>query len=185
MTWRARADRLLSVRAGNQRNDALNRRGSRSNSCPIIVAGDGTRNRQGLVLAEPFVSQEEEHLVLHEGAAEVHAEIITLEGRLGIGRSIGSHRRIEEITSVQIVVPEKLKQFAMVLVGSGTCGKVHDGAGIPAVLRGEGGVVDLVFSERIDRRLEGELVLDVVVQVDPVDQPIGRILALARRIDSE
>src|SRR4029077_15325472 len=99
----------------------------------LVLTGDGVGNGQCLVLPEAFVGKEEKCFVLLDGAAETSAEIVALERSLRAGG-----RKIEKVSRVQIVVPEKLKQFAVVVIGAGTCGQVYDGARISSVLRGEG-----------------------------------------------
>src|SRR5260370_22764724 len=110
------------------------------------------------------------------------AEIVALEGGLRIEYAT-LENGIEKIPGIERLVSKELEEFAVIVVASGARGKVDDSTCVSAVLSGEAGVVDFVFCKGIDWWLEGDLVLDVVVQVDPVDQPIGRILALARPVD--
>jgi hypothetical protein len=98
---------------------------------------------------------------------------------------LGVRDSVEKVPRIEGVVPKELKRFAMVLVSSGARGKVHDRAGIPAVLGWESRVINLGFRESVNRRLERDLVLNIVVQVDSVDQPVGRVFTLSRGINSE
>src|SRR4029077_3596440 len=101
------------------------------------------------MLVETFVGQEEEYFVLNDGAAEVCAEIIALEGSLGQQRARCVLADIEEVSGIEIVIAEEFKQFAVVFIRPGTGGQVDDGAGVPAILRWERGIVDFVFGERV------------------------------------
>src|SRR5580704_13831998 len=167
----------------DQLQEVLNR--SRSDRCPVIHAGDRAGNCQALMLLEPFVSEEKEELVLQNRTAEVSAKTVSFEGRLRHGVALGIHRGVEEIAGIQVVVAEELKQLAMIIICAGASCQINDRAGIPPVLRGKGRVVNLVFRQGIDGRLKGELILNVIVEVDAIDQPIGRIFALTCRINSE
>src|SRR6058998_2954857 len=97
------------------------------------------------------------------------AKIVAFESRLWIGSACRGKNGVEEVPRVQIVVAEKLKQFSVIFTRAGTRGEVHNGARIPAVLRWEGRVVDLVFRQRVNRRLKRDLVLHVVIEVDTVN----------------
>src|SRR5229473_4816068 len=105
------------------------------------------------MLAEPLVGEKEEDFILDHRAAKSGAEIVALERGL---RPLADG--VEEVSSVQVVVPEKLKQFAVIFVGAGARGKIHDGARVSPILRGKRRIVDLVFRQRIDWRLECDLV---------------------------
>src|SRR5690242_5890840 len=73
----------------------------------------------------------------------------------------------------------------MIFARAGARGEVHNGAGIAAILRGKRRVVDLVFREGINGRLERDLVLNVVVEIDSVDQPVGSVFALPGGVDTK
>jgi hypothetical protein len=137
------------------------------------------------MLAQTFVCQKEKQLVLQDRAAKVHAEIVALEWRLWKKIALAVYRGVEKIPRVQDVVAEELEQLTVVLVGARASGQVYDRAGISAVLRRKRGVVDLVFRQGVDGGLERNLVLNVVVQVDAVHQPVGGVFALARGVDAE
>src|SRR5258708_36150667 len=65
---------------GDQREQFLNGRGSRGHQgCPVVQAGHGSRKCEVLALPEPFISEEEEQLVLNDGAAKIHTEIVASE----------------------------------------------------------------------------------------------------------
>src|SRR5216683_8023936 len=106
--------------------------GRGSNPCSLILARDRAGDRQALVLAEPLISEEKENFVLEDRAAKIGAEIIALERGLRTPSN-----GVEKIPRVQIVVAEKLEQFAVVFVGAGTRGEIHDRAGVSSVLRGK------------------------------------------------
>src|SRR5207247_2008220 len=86
--------------------------------------------------------------------------------------------------SVGVPLPTRLAAGIMAII-FWIAGEVHNVARMPAVLRWEGRVVDLVFRQRVNRRLKRDLVLHVVIEVDTVNQPVGGVFALARRVDSE
>src|ERR1700722_1082426 len=67
----------------------------------------------------------------------------------------------------------------MVATGTGARRDVHYRARAAAILRAEGRIDDLELRRRIDRRLERDLVLGHVVQVDAVNLEVIRILASA------
>jgi hypothetical protein len=98
---------------------------------------------------------------------------VALEGRL---RLVG---RVEEVPGVEVLVPEELERLPMEAVGSGAGGDVDDGAGAPPVPGAEGRVVDLELRDGVDRGLEGDLVLDLVVEVDPVDHEVHGVFPVA------
>src|ERR1700689_5369030 len=67
----------------------------------------------------------------------------------------------------------------MVAACTGTRRNVHHRTRAAAILRTEGRIDDLELRRRIDRRLERDLVLGHVVQVDTVNLEVIRILASA------
>src|SRR5215207_6457056 len=89
-------------------------------------------------LAQALVGEEEERLVLREveaaaalaeaqqgdGAAEVAAELVALEGRRV------RQRRAEEVARVERVVAQELEQLAVPLVRARARGDVDDRAGV-------------------------------------------------------
>ena len=128
-SWICRVASSREVGSRNKSDKALN--GWRSNGRSFVLGGNpGGSNRKALMLAESFVSQEKEDLVFLDGSAEAGAEIVPLERRL---RARG--RKIEKVPCIKCIVPEKLKQFAMIIVSAGTSSKVDDRACIPSVLR--------------------------------------------------
>src|SRR3982074_1586047 len=132
------------------------------------------------MLAYSFIGEEKENSVLDDRAAEISAELIFFVRRLGpLGPSI------EKIARVQRIVAEKFKKFTMILACAGARCEVYDRARVSSVLRGKRRIVDLVFRERVNRRLEGDLILHWIVQIDSIHQPIGCIFALAGSINSE
>ncbi len=82
------------------------------------------------MLAESFVREKEEDFVFLDGSAEAGAKIVALKRRL---RASGC--KIEEVPRIKSIVPEKLKQLAMIIVGAGARRKVNDRACVPSVLR--------------------------------------------------
>ncbi len=122
------------------------------------------------MLLHTLISEKKENLVLDDWAAKIGAKLIFLIWSL---RSL--RHGIEKIARVQRIVAEKFKQFPMILVRAGARGEVYDRAGVSPVLRGERRIVDLVFRERVNRGLEGDLVLHRIVQIDSIHQPVGGV----------
>src|SRR5690348_1428748 len=137
------------------------------------------------MLLNTFISEEEEQLVLQNWAPKIRSEIIAVEGRLNQRFTFRIDFRIEEITGIQGVVSKELKQLAVVCVGSRTSGQIHDGPSISSVLSRKRRVVNFVFCKSVDRRLERNLVLNVVIQIDAVDEPVSSVFPLSRSVDSE
>ena len=168
----------MEVGRWDERLQAGDGRGTHRGS--LILAGDSAGNRQALVLADPLVGKEEENLVLDDRAAEIGAELVTLERGL---RTLGDG--VEEVSRIQGIVAQKLKQLTVIFVCARSRREVHNGAGVSSVLRRKRRIVDLVFRQRVNRRLEGDLVLHRIVQIDSVHQPVGRVLALAGSVNSK
>ena len=149
----------------------------------------GQRSRvhvDALQVAEPLIAAEEEGSILHNGSAEVEAELFSVEQRLGrhvAGRIDAG--RIEVVARVELVVAVEVEALAMHRVRARSRGDVHDRAGVAAVLRAERGVVHLEFGHSVDRRLERHLAVRQVVQVDAVEHHVDRGLAVARRHERE
>src|SRR5207237_5741320 len=104
---------------------------------------------------------------------------------LRIGGTGGSQNRIEKVPRIQSAISEELEQFAVIFIRSRPRREVNDRACIASVLRRKSGVVDLILRQGINRWLEGDLVLHIVVKVYAVDEPVGGVLALARGGDPE
>ena len=127
---------------------------------------------QPLALARSLVGREEECLVLDDGPAQVGAELVALERRLGLTLEV------EEVPGVEVLVPIELEQLAVERVRARARGDVHHRSRAAPVLRAQGLVVDLELGDGVDRRLEGDLVLDLVVEVDPVDHEVHGVFAV-------
>ena len=125
-----------------------------------------------LLVTKSFIAAEVERPVLHHRSTEVHAELLAIEERLRCHVATGIDAR-------------RVEGFAVHRVGPRPGGDVDDRAGIPAVLRAEGRVVDLELGHRVDRRLEGDLRVRQVVQVDAVHHEVDGRLPVARRHEGE
>ena len=106
-----------------------------------------------LVLPQAFVAGEEKSLVFEEWAADVGAEIIAFERRLG------RRRQGKEVCGVERVIAEEFENLAVKAVGSTARRDIDDSAGVTPVFGAEGGIVDLEFLHGVDRGLEGDLIL--------------------------
>src|SRR5437763_191486 len=115
------------------------------------------------MLAEAFVCKEEKHLIFLDRSAKAGAKIVALERRLP-RCSRGCEDRIEKVACIKSIVSEKLKKFAMILIGARASSEIDDRPCVPSVLRRKSRIVNLVFRQRVDRWLKSDLVLYVVVQ---------------------
>src|SRR5256885_14936071 len=86
---------------------------------------------------------------------------------------------------VESIVAQEVEGFTVEVVRSRAGGQVNDGTRVAAVLRRECGVVDLVFGQRVNGRLKGQLVLHGIIEVDAVYEPVGSVLALSGGVDAE
>jgi hypothetical protein len=132
-----------------------------------------------LQMAQPFVAEEVEGPVLHDRAAEIDAELFAIERRLGVRLGI------EEIARVEPVVAIEVERLTVQQVRARPRRHVHDRAGVAAVLGAERGVVDLELRHGVDRRLERDLAVRQVVQVDAVEHEVDGRLAVAGRKERE
>ena len=129
----------------------------------------------GLQMAKAFITEEEERPISHNRSAEVDAELLAVEHRLG------RRRRVEIVARVVFVVAVEVERFAVHRVAAGPCRDVDDRSRVPAVLGAERRVVDLELGDGVDRRLEGDLRVRQVVEVDAVDHEVDRRFTVARR----
>src|SRR5258708_16285825 len=150
--WRSLSN---AVSRRNQGKQAVY--GGRSDGGAIIDAGHRAGDRQALMLAYTLIGKKKEGLVLLDGAAKIGAKLVPLE------RGLGGRGSVEKVASVEIVVADKFEGFAVIGIGAGARGHIDDGPGVPSILGREGGVVDLEFLERVNRRLECDLVLHGIV----------------------
>ncbi len=132
-----------------------------------------------LLMPQALVAAEEEHLVLRDRSAEVGAELLAVEDRLR------RRRWVEVVARVELLVAVEVEAFAVELVAARPCRDVDDGARVSPVFGAEGRVVDLELRDRVDRRLEGDLRIRQVVQIDAVDHHVDRGLAVASRHERE
>lgn len=113
-----------------------------------------------LTIAESLVKTKQEGLVFADWAAEGSAELILLEG-FGAGS--------EKVGGVEDVVPEKLPQGPVNLIGAGARNNV--GGGTKAVAEFGVGVMreDAEFGDGINGRFEDEAAVDAVEVVGAID----------------
>ena len=165
------------VGRGNQGEQTVYSGGSDSGA--VIDARNCAGDRQALMLAQTLIGEKDEGLIPLYRPSKIGAKLVTVE------RGLWRRHRVEKVASIEIIVADKFKEFPVIGIGAGACGHVDDGAGIAAVFRRKSRVVNFEFGERVNRRLKRNLVLNWIVQIDAVDQPVGGVLALARRIDTE
>ena len=140
--------------------------------------------------AGALVVDEEERLVLDQGAAQVAAELVLVVGRRDRRRARERRRALrQEVDRVQAVVAEELVGRAVQVVGAGLGGDGDGGPGGAPVLRGVGAGDDLELLDRVDRRA-GDLarqllhVLRDAVVVHPVEQEVVLQRAGAVHVDA-
>src|SRR5262249_31444622 len=131
-------------------------------------------DRQTLPLAQPFVAAEEERPVFENGATQRAAELISLERRFGA---------VEEVARVELLVAQELKRLAVKFVRAGARGDIDDGAGVAPVLSAVGRVVNFEFPHSVDRKLERNLILNHVVQVDAINHEVDSVFARAGGVE--
>ena len=143
--------------------------------------------QDALVLAQGFVAKEEKGVVPPDGAADRAAVIVALQR--GLIACVGNQGKpgggivgaVEVVAGVESFVAEVVKGLAVELVGAGASGDGDNRAITAAILRAEGGVIDLELGGGADRRLEGDLVLANIVEIDAVDLEVYRVFAIAGR----
>ncbi len=132
-----------------------------------------------LALPEPFICREEERAVLHDGAAERPAELVPRE------RRFPRRLDVERVARIETIVTVELEHLARKDVAARPRRDVDDCARIPAVFGAERRVIHLEFLHRVDRRLERDLVLLHVVQVDAVDHEVHGVFTIAGGVERE
>src|SRR4030095_11744341 len=90
-----------------------------------------------------------------------------------------------KVPRVECVVAQEFEQLTVKLVRARACGDIDNRTRVAPVLSAEGRVVGLDLRHCIDRRLERDLVLHHVVQVDTVDLKVDRVLTIAGRVNCE
>src|SRR6476660_1950067 len=167
-----------TVGLGNKVEQSLgNVVGAGLNSGSLSRAESAAGYRKTLALPQAFITQEEERGALVQRAAKVPTKLISLERINGRNTLAG-----EGIAGVKPVIAQIVVNFAMERIRAGTRGDIHNRAGVTAVLRAICGVIHLKLGNGVDRRLEGDLVLHHVVQVDAVDHEVHGIFTVARGI---
>ncbi len=124
---------------------------------------------------------------MDDGAAEVHAELVAVEGGLAEGNGcagVADGEGLEEAGGVEVGVADELVEEAVEAVGSALRGDVNGGTGGAAVL---GALVvghDLELGDRVGRDgddlvVESLVTLAVGVVVETVEQEVVEHAALA------
>src|SRR5579859_633897 len=127
------------------------------------------------MLTQAFITSVEERVASPHRTTHGPAEVVPLQGSLfpGVGNErktgCGVKRAVEVVARVKGVIAEVVEAFTMKPVCAGARSHRHNRAVAASVLRAESGVVDLELRCGADRRLEGDLVLADIVQIDPID----------------
>jgi hypothetical protein len=116
-----------------------------------------------LVRNQLLVVDEEEQLVLDDGAAEKTAKLIRL---------IGSSRLREEIPRIQIVIPQEIEDLAMKLVSAGFNSKIDDCASEGAVLGIRVAGFHLERLDGVERRRDADEGVERLGIVNPVNHVV-------------
>src|SRR5258708_5265856 len=156
------------------------------------VAGGGIEylvgQGQSLALAYSFITHKKEGLVFENRPAQVAAELVALERRNPVGSRYNiTHNgdRVKGVAGVEKVVTNKIIELAVILIGARPGCDIDDGSGVASEFRAVGGIIDLELRHRVDGRLEGDLVLHHIVQVDSVDHEIDRVFAIAGGVEGK
>ena len=137
------------------------------------------------MLAQSLIAGEEECVALPDGTADRGSEVVALQRSLVARHAEGKARRcavaaVEVVARIQRLIAEVVEDLTVEPVSARARADVHDRTRAAAVLRAERRVVDLELRRRIDRRLERDLVLAHVVQVDAIDLEVHRVFAVTR-----
>src|SRR5689334_24543070 len=130
-------------------------------------------------MAQAFITGKEESLVLLDWPADISAKLVALEWSNRIGSAGGCCNAVEGIARVKKVIAQIVIHFAVERVRPGPGGNVHNGPGVTTVFCAISGVVNLKFGDGVDRRLESNLVLHHVTQINAVDHEVDCIFAVA------
>ena len=112
----------------------------------------------------PFVAAEEERPVLNERPAERAAELVLPERRQRLARRLEVVRRVEGVVAVE------LEQAAAEQVGAGLGRDVDQRRRLAAELRRIHRLLDLELLDRIDRRIDHQVVEELVGDLGAVEQ---------------
>src|SRR5262249_42176021 len=132
-----------------------------------------------------FVAEEEKRLILENRPAERGAELIAFEGWLIQVAILVVIIQVEDVSRIEIIIAHKLEGLAVKLIAAGARGDVDDGPGVAPVFGAVSRIVDLELLHSVDRRLERDLVLNHVVEVDAVDHEVDRVFTISRRVEGE
>ena len=121
---------------------------------------------------------EEEGLSLPNRSADGIAEDVPLEGR---NRKI---RTVEKVLRVELFVAQIFKSRSMKGIGALLGNPIDDDSRITAIFGAKGVRLDFEFLNTLDVRLEGDLVLHHVAQIDPVKEIICGVFASTGSIDA-
>ena len=169
-----------------ERARGIVRGGNQSEQLPDGRVGDGGAlrvarhqgfDRSHLEADAALIAGEEERAVLDHRGAHAIAEDVPVERDDGPGR-------VEEVLRVEPLVAQKLVDRSMDGVGARLGHGIDDNPRIAAVLGAEGVLLDLELLHHVDVRLQRDLVLHHVAQVDSVQQVVGRIFARSRGVDA-
>src|SRR5438093_12315907 len=122
---------------------------------------------------------EEEGLSFPNRSADGIAEDVPFEGR---NREI---RTVEKVLRIELFVAQIFKSRSMKGIGALLGNPINDDSRITAIFGAKGVRLDFEFLNTLDVRLEGDLVLHHVAQIDPVKEIIGGALASTGSIKAE
>src|SRR6185295_10734295 len=128
------------------------------------------------VHALPFVAHEEEAPIARDPPAERSAELVLTK------RRHGPIAKIEVVVRVEPVVAQKLERASVKGVRSGAGGDIDQRRGLAAELRRVLRLLDLEFLDRIHRRVDDEVVEELVGDRNAVEKVDVVTRALAANV---
>ena len=136
-------------------------------------------------MAQPFIAEKEKRFVSPDRPADVPPKVVALK-RAHLVRCSGAGRLlVEEVASVKEVVAQEIESLAVEGICARTRSDLNDSPGIPSFVRTVGRIVNLEFGNGVDRRLERQLAVGHVVQVDAVHHDVVFIFPVSSRIEAE
>src|SRR2546429_441847 len=120
-----------------------------------------------------FIAGKEMRAIPANRSAGGRPKIVPFEWRLGHAGGV------EKVPGVHRAIAEEIKKLTVEFVGARARGDVDDGSGVSAVFSAVRGVVDFELGYRVDGRLEGDLILNHITEVDAVHQEVDGVFPLS------
>ena len=168
------------VRCGDQCCERLDSR-IRARLCCSLICWRKDQAVDGYPLALPqcFIAGKEMRAIPANRSAGGRPKIVPFEWRLGHAGGV------EKVPGVHRAIAEEIKKLTVEFVGARARGDVDDGSRISAVFSAVRGVLDSELGYRVDGRLEGDLILNHITEVDAVHQEVDGVFPLSCGVESE